>query len=361
MADEFEEAGGTMSPSDATARRLASLLVAFSNASTPLSSDYLRAEYYPDGKVNTFRKQFARDRAQLVLCGFTIREVEKGLWVADEVSFADPVGLDPAELAALDVTCLQLVEDPSFPYRNDLRLALAKIDSGYQTFPRAAGPKAGLQDRSVLGLLQAFNARHAVRATYTDAHGKTSEHVLAIWGTFGLRGHTYFVAPKLVDSGAGSDAGTPDTEASAASPNPSRAAHDESAATLGEFLLSDPRTWRDDRFASVVELPKLTYRIPPDFCAEDYKVLPFQIGKAHFLASFRVPKALTDEARSAMATYGAIEKNPRTGHELWTVEACDTTAAARWAIANGLVPVGPGSLMETWRGLLKEATSHAGQ
>ncbi len=320
VADVRGKADGAASSNDALVRRLVSLVVAFSNASTPLSSEDIRSEYYPDVSVDTFQKQFRRDRERLVLCGLTVRETPRGGWAADETSFADRLDLDPTEVAALDITCLQLVEDPSFPYRDDLRLALAKIDSGYEAFPRAAAPQASAQDRNVLALLRAQEARHAVRVTYTDAHGRTSERTLAVWGVFGLRGHTYFIAPEL-------------------------------DAERGE-----PRTWRDDRFGSVRELGGVSYRIPPDFCAEDYRRLPFQIGAAQLYVTFRVPKTATEEARSAMAANGEVEENPQTGREYWTVEASDLNAAARWAVANGLVPTSPVALAEVWRDLLKEAT-----
>ena len=71
VADVRGKADGAASSNDALVRRLVSLVVAFSNASTPLSSEDIRSEYYPDVSVDTIQKQFRRDRERLERCGLT--------------------------------------------------------------------------------------------------------------------------------------------------------------------------------------------------------------------------------------------------------------------------------------------------
>jgi len=326
MRDDRDEGDGRVSPDDELARRLASLFLAFSNARGPLTSAAIKTEYYPDLSDDSFARQFRRDRERLVLCGLTIRETDGG-WTADRDSFADPLDIGADELAALDIACLQLVEDPSFPYRNDLRFALAKVDRGYEGFPQAAAPSTGAQRRQVLTLQHAYDARHPIEITYTDARGVASARTIAIWGVFGLRGHTYFVAPEV--DAAGEPTG-------------------------------DPRTWRDDRFGKVAEVTGASYRIPEDFDAEDFRKLPFQIGDEAFDAVFRMPASASEEAVAAAGAYGETEADAR-GRRLWTVGANDRRAAARWAIANGLLPLSSQGLVDEWSGILSEVGSHAGK
>ncbi|MEE1045215.1 MAG: WYL domain-containing protein [Olegusella sp.] len=326
MMDGFYEAERVDSPDDELARRLTSLFIAFSNARAPLGAAEIRTEYYPGLSEDSFARQFRRDRERLVLCGMNVYEADGG-WAADRASFADPPDIGADELAALDIACLQLAEDPSFPYRGDLRIALAKIDDGYEGFPHMATPKAGAQSRQVLALLRAFDARRPVKTAYTNAKGVASERTIAVWGSFNLRDHTYFVAPEV----------------------------DETGTRTGE-----PRTWRDDRFGKVKELTGVTYRIPEDFFAEDFRKLPFQIGTDAFEAVFRVPATASEEAVAATGAYGEVGTDGH-GHRVWKVEANDCGAAARWAIAGGLVPTGPRRLVDEWRRILSEANDHAGK
>lgn len=326
LADGFDGDDGRGAPGDALARRLASLALGFSNATAPLTTAGIKAEYYPGLSPETFARQFRRDRERLVLCGLAVHEADGG-WVADKASFAEPPDIAAEELAALDIACLQLVSDPSFPYRDDLRIALAKIDDGYEGFPQAAAPSTGAQARQVPALLHAFGERRAVAVAYTDAAGTASRRTLAIWGVFGLRGHTYFVAPEV----------------------------DAAGIPTGE-----PHTWRDDRFCRVDEVAGTSYRIPEDFDVEDFRKLPFQIGPDTFEATFRVPPTASEEGLAATGSYGETGTDAR-GRMIWTVAAADLTAAAHWAVAVGLVPVDPGDLVDAWRGILSEVIGNAGK
>nr|WP_315522193.1 hypothetical protein [Olegusella massiliensis] len=40
---------------------------------------------------------------------------------------------------------------------------------------------------------------------------------------------------------------------------------------------------------------------------------------------------------------------------MWTVDAADLEAAARWSIAEGLIPQQPSELVSRWKTLLEEA------
>ena len=73
-----------------------------------------------------------------------------------------------------------------------------------------------------------------------------------------------------------------------------------------------------------------------------------------------MPATASEEAVAATGAYGEVGTDGH-GHRVWKVEANDCGAAARWAIAGGLVPTGPRRLVDEWRRILSEANDHAGK
>ncbi|WP_298578552.1 YafY family protein [uncultured Olegusella sp.] len=304
------------------ARRLLSLVLAFSNATAPLSSAYVQKEYYPTLSPESFRRQFHRDRERLLACGLLLHEAKKGWWVADEASFATEVSLYPDELLALDLTLSQLADDSEFPQSNDLRYALAKIDADYSKVSAARfSLTTTKQNRQLNILLHAATQHHPVQVSYVSALGERTERLLAIYGEFGLRGHIYFVAADL----------------------------DEDLAPTA----AEPHIFRDDRFLKVHELRNKTYDIPHNFNVAKWRKLPFQIGNKSFEIQLLFGSAAGEEALRTAQNYGTYTSTER--GLVWTVEAADLEAAARWSIAEGLIPQQPSELVSCWKTLLKEA------
>lgn len=317
-----QDASHVLSADDELARRLLSLVLAFSNASAPLSSAYVQKEYYPTLTTESFRRQFHRDRERLLTCGLLLHEAKKGWWVADETSFATEVSLDPDELLALDLTLSQLANDSTFPYSDDLRYALAKIDSDYSKVSAARfSLTTTKQNRQLNILLHAATQHHPVQVQYVSALGEKSERLLAIYGEFGLRGHIYFVAADL----------------------------DEDLTPI----TTEPHTFRDDRFLKVRELRNKTYDIPRNFNAAQWRKLPFQIGNKSFEIQLLLGPAAGEEAMRAAQNYGTYTSTER--GLVWTVEAADLEAVACWSIAEGLIPQQPSELVCCWKALLEEA------
>ena len=311
----------TLTAGDILAQRLSSLVIAFSNTTMPLSSTYIHHEYYPNLREESFSRQFRRDRERLVLCGCVIREDPERGWYADTTSFADEMSIDPDDALALDLICLQLTSDRSFPYRHDLRGALTKLDRSFsdssQVAPSVEVPD---QDRRMRALLHAETLHHAVHTTYSDAQGRTTSRTLALFGEFGFRDHIYFVAADM----------------------------DERTNTL-----SAPHVFRDDRFSHVQELETLHYEVPADFCAESWRKLPFQMGSCTWTASFVIPPHLDKMTRTMLKAHGDLRSEAN--QDIWQVNVADLDAAAAWAIAEGLIPLAPVKLVDIWRTLLQEA------
>lgn len=306
------------------ALRLASLVVGFSNASVPISSKDIHEAWYRGSSVDTFDKSFRRDRERLAQCGFILcaasQRGEHLHWKIDEeASLAEDGVINDIEAALLETILSPLSSDPSFALRDELVLALAKVNRSFElrTAPRAGN---GAANARLDTLVRALEARKLVHVKYRRADGETLERTLATFGAFGLRSNTYFVADTF----------------------------DETSRTLA----GQPHTYRLDRFASARLLSPGTapaaYAVPADFDVNDYRHLPFQLGDSLGEAIFSVPAAPASEAARAIDSHGCLSEDGLT----WHVSFSDVRAAARWAHDNELRPLGPEELASMWHEVL---------
>ena len=296
---------------DDRARRVCSLALDFMNATAPLSSSEIARAHYGGLSPDSFRKAFSRDRTTLAACGVTIVERrvpgEESLWEADDAhSFAYGPELSPTDASALELACRPLVDDPSFPLAEDLRLALAKVSRAFS--------------EELEALRACLAEHHAARVTYVNARGASSERTLAPYGFFSLRGALYLVAGRL--------------------------------STDGSLTGDAPRTYRVDRVVSVDPLEDAFFSVPEGFSATDWRRLPFQMGPTTVEARLLVDDAHEEDMRLAAGTQGRFA---REGDSLvWTVAVSDELVAARWAIAAGIRPLSPDSLVSAWTRVLEE-------
>ena len=168
-----------LSKDDEEARRLLTLAVEFMNSRDGLRSSYLWDTIYTGKSQDTFRKTFSRDRATLAVCGIVVERerTREGdfLWRVDErASYAHGAELGPREALTLDIACLPLLEDPTFPYRDDLRIALAKIDRAFVDAGAPLSAAPGRDDRVLATVRTCLGASHAARISYQDAAGNRS-------------------------------------------------------------------------------------------------------------------------------------------------------------------------------------------
>lgn len=312
---------------DDRARRICSLALAFMNAPGPLPSSEVARRFYPELSADSFRRAFSRDRVLLAACGIRVCEGPRGTeatWAADEgSSFAGELDMGPAGAAVLEIACQPLLEDPEFPLAEDLRFALAKLTRTF-AYPTALGTGAARKEsRAEAAARDALVRGRALSVTYTDAAGRTSERLLAPYGTFGLRGATYLVAARLDEGAAGEDV----------------------------------RTYRMDRVSRARVLEDVAVCVPEDFSAASWRRLPFQLGEPTGTASFRVPREREADLRRAAGGRGAFSE--REGALFWEVDASDMAAAASWAVAHGIEPVAPEELVRAARELLEGVVAHA--
>ena len=311
---------------DERARRVCSLALDFMNATRAIPSSEIARRHYPDLSADSFRRAFSRDREVLASCGVLVSERREAggeaLWEADQGrSFARGAELTPAEAAALELVCRPLVDDPTFPLADDLRFALAKISRSFSETLSERPARRVTAPRSLETLRSCLARRCAARVRYVNARGEASERTLAPYGFFALRESLYLVAARFD----------------------------------GAALEGTERTYRIDRFLSAQAVEGTSFLVPEDFCIEDWRRLPFQMGPAMLTARFEVPSERETDVRRAAGAQGVF--SPEGGVLVWTVDVSDLRAAASWAISMGIRPLGPGELVSAWERILAEVNA----
>ena len=325
--DEFDERNSD----DIQALRLSSLMIGLAASRVPMPTATIRSLYYPGLDEQAFFKKFQRDRKMLSTCGVAVvesgRNASGALWAIDaQATFAQAQELTRQDAAFIDVAGMPLANDPAFPYRDELTLALAKINRRYNavvTRRDAAGGKAW--DSTLADLLDALQARHPIDVRYQPKDAAEKDYCLALYGSLGFREQTYFVACE----------------------------YDRGSRTIA----TAPRTYRLDRFRKVRAIASRTYTIPEDFCISDFVRLPFQMGEATLRASFSPLGVAGQDAylRAPGVTELAARGYATEGGTIQDVPVANEQVAAAWSIDAGVVPTGPESLVQAYCGILLAA------
>ncbi|MCI1665824.1 MAG: WYL domain-containing protein [Atopobiaceae bacterium] len=325
LFDEDEEP--RLNGDEAQSRRLLSIAIFFQNANGPVTSDEVAARFYGPKPSATIERSFNRDRKRLALCGLVITDVGHGsdhAWAVDkDASYLGGSSLSDEDAAVLEVACRPLVSDPSFVYRDELRLALAKVDRCFSGTRFRESRGTSRLDRRSEALVASFTSRTPVDVTYRDARGREGKRRLRVYGFFGLRGRNYVVAARMDADGS----------------------------------TSSIRDYRCDRFSSVTPVKDQTYEIPEDFFVEDHIFLPFQIGPTTTQACFLV--APEDEARVRGEACGWGSWTKEGDAIIWRVDVSSVDIAASWAIAEAIRPLSPVELVDTWTRALEGVASDA--
>ena len=122
---------------DLRATRVLTLAVKFFGARRPVASSTIRADLYPELDIESFNRQYLRDRELLATFGIQVRDAGQidgdTLWKVDELtSYVQGEGLTQDDARMLYVLCHDMAFDQSFAYRDELRMALAKISQMYR-------------------------------------------------------------------------------------------------------------------------------------------------------------------------------------------------------------------------------------
>lgn len=291
--------------------RLVNLALLLAAAREPVTAEHIRAEgIYPPGQDDdAFQRMFERDKEELRAMGFTIVADAAGRYQLDpRATFAAPLELTDQDAALIMTVGETLAADPSFPYADDLRLALAKVAAavGRRAVPLGSGRLADeepeRQAEAVSQLAAAATARKRVRFEYTDSHGRRSARTAEPYGLYLRDGRWYLVARDL-----------------------DRAALRTYAVSRIEALeVSRARPKTPD------------FERPSDFDVTAYVRLPFQIGprEEEFIAvihcdrrtAWRLPALSTGRGELVSGDDGSV---------IWRVSCRSREHLARFLLENG--------------------------
>lgn len=184
--------------------RLLDLVHVLQASAEPIPLTQLRGQFsdYAQGNPESIRRKFERDKKTLAGLGIVLRYVEGGAestegYVVDtEATYLPEVPLSSADVALLGAAARAGLEDPSFPHKEALRLALAKLGASDLPTPRVlvhhGAPRDEGSKRAHLEKLASALARHKrVHMSYEKPGGATTERDVDLYGVFMRRGVWY--------------------------------------------------------------------------------------------------------------------------------------------------------------------------
>ena len=186
-----------------------------------------------------------------------------------------------------------------------------------------ASPKTDCDPLILETVADALRSRIPVELTYQAvADKRPKKRILRPMGMFSLKGSTYVVG-------------------------------------LSEREGRDPtmRTYNLSRATSVkVREGDDHYEVPADFDINDWRLLPFEIGDDHVEAVLYAGRDAVKAFKKSGPKSGTIQSR-QGGACVWTGIVKDVDAAAKWCVEQGVWPLEPTELVDSWRGLLEGAIS----
>ncbi len=310
--------------------RLINLAIALASKRDGITAEEIRAlSGYPDGQEDAaFIRMFERDKSDLREAGFVIDSTSEGLYRLNAAAtFAGQVDLTAEETAAVRVVGVAMLEDPSFPYPDELRLALAKIATALEpgdapAVARNADEDPAQQGKAVAELNRAISARKRATFGYTNSYDERRDHTVEPLGVFAHDGRWYLVA-RDVD-------------------------------------IDEIRVYAIVRMRNLATNDKTPetpdFSPPADFDVHTYTGLPFQYGRDEprvATLGFSAGRAWNLDALTAR--HGEVERL-EDGSALWRIPFRNERGLLRWIVANGpgVTPVEPESLAGELARLLGE-------
>jgi len=305
--------------------RLVNLALFLSAARIPVSAEAIRTEVYgydPDQPDDAFKRQFERDKDDLRTAGFVIlTDTEnEGYYRLDRAStFAASLDLTAEEAAAVRAAVSALLDDASFPFSDDLRLAMAKIASAVDSGDVPAAARLADEDPERQGwivaqLADAANRRKVVDFGYTNSRGVNGPHRVEPSGLFLHDGRWYLVG------------------------------RDTSKDELRTYTVARMA----DIEVSAVRPKSHDFEPPEDFDVTSFVRLPFQYGPdgSQFEAAIRFESSALWRMDAVCAGHGRTERDG--DGVLWTVSARSARRLEQFVIDSGpgLRLVGPRDAVE---------------
>lgn len=291
--------------------RLVNLAFYLAEAREPVSAERIRVDvagYPQDQDSETFLRMFERDKDTLREAGLAIVTDASGEYLLDRsATFAASVDLSGEEAAAVRAAGSALLGDTSFPFVDDLRLALAKIASAIEAGSVAAAARLADEDparqgSAVATLADAARRRKRVTFSYTNSRGVSALHAIEPYGLFLFDGRWYAVGR--------------DTDADAE--------RTYTVARMSDISVNAARPKSPD------------FDRPADFDVARFSRLAFEYGPAtdRFEATLRFTPAAAWRASGLTQDHGTLERADD-GSVVWRVAARDQARLLRFVVENG--------------------------
>jgi proteasome accessory factor B len=325
------------------AERLVNLALFVAAAPEPVTAARIQAQVagYPRGQAEAaFLRMFERDKEDLLAAGIAFEVVRDGEFdsyrLDRQATFAGELSLTPEQAVLVRAAGAAMLGDPSFPFAEDLRLALAKVSaaSGDASPAGVASRSCALtadeaprsQAQTVAAAAAAISARKVVSFAYTNAAGASSQREVEPFGVFARDGRWYLV---------GRDRGA------------------DGMRVFAVTRIEDP--------AVNPGRPKTPdFEAPETFDVAEWMLLPFQFGSERCEALLRFSGPASRRAHALAGGQGTLERLAD-GALLWRVGVADVRALAGWAVEHGpgIEVLEPGEAREAAAsGLAKVVADH---
>lgn len=296
-----------------SAERLVNLALLLSSTRQHVTAEQCRAAglgYPEDQDTAAFLRMFERDKDALRAAGLVIDvaldpDTDTEAYRLDpDATFARPVEFAADELSAVRAVAAALADDATFPFGEDLALALGKLGAAGQEGPMATTQlSAGIDGQRALdvrSLAESVRTRKAVSFDYTNSQGSARRRRVHPYGLFFREGQWYL--------------------------------------TGLDVDIDDIRTFAIERLKDL-EVNRVKPRTPdferPEaFDVREQERLPFQFGGATVPARIRFDADVAWRAERLSRGHGRIETLPD-GSAVWQVEVADIERLASWLLDEG--------------------------
>jgi len=295
---------------DAT-ERLVNLALYLAAARGPVTRERIRTDVagYPlasEQDEAAFARMLERDKKDLRAAGLVIESDAEGNYRLNAgATFAAGVTLAPEEAAAVRAVGVALLADPSFPFAEELRFALAKIATALESPESSvraltADEEPRRQGTTVALLGDAVTACKRVTFAYTNSLGEPKRHEIEPYGLFARDGRWYLVGR--------------------------------------DTALDESRTYTVGRIRELAVNPAKPetpdFARPDEFDVASFIGLPFQYGREEFAVTLAFEPGEAWRAAGLAVGKGEIAMIPG-GGAVWRVVARDRRRLLRWVVENG--------------------------
>ncbi len=319
--------------------RIINLALLLAAARGPVTADHIRREVegYPspsEQDEEAFKRMLERDKEHLRAVGFVIESDAAGRYRLDaHATFAAAVSLTAEERALVRAVGIAMLEDPSFPFTDDLRYALAKIaETPEPSEPfataRGADENPGYQAETVARLAAAVSSAKRVSFEYTNSLGEHKHHDVEVYGLFARDGRWYLVGR--------------------------------------DTAIDEVRTYTVARTADV-EVDSARPKSPDFVRPADFRIAafirhPFQFGSDDLAATIAFDPGEAWRADTLTGGIGDLS-TAADGRVTWTVRVRNRRRLLQWVVENGpgLGIISPSYLnSELAAGFSRVAAAHGG-